>query len=114
MKNCLLHKVGKSYADQRRREYEFQIGEHVFLKVSPSKGIMKFKKKGKLSPKFIRLFKILRKIGDVAYELTLPLDFPHVHNVFNVSMLRRYMHVYVMYYNVNHLKSGKIYLMMSN
>lgn len=55
------------------------------------KGIMRFKKKGKLSPRFIFPFEILRKMGDVAYELTLPPDLSHVYNVFHVSMLREYI-----------------------
>lgn len=81
----------KSYIDQRRRELEFHIGEHIFLKVSPLKGIMRFGRKEKLSSRFIGPFKILRKMGEVAYELALPPDLSHVHNVFHVSMLRKYM-----------------------
>lgn len=61
------------------------------MKVSLLKGIMKFRKKGKLSPRFIGPFEILRKMGEVAYELALPSDLSHIYNVFHVSMLRKYM-----------------------
>ena len=82
----------KSYADQRRRPLEFSVGEHVFLRVSPMKGILRFGKKGKLSPRFIGPFEILEKIGQVAYRLALPPNLSGVHPVFHVSMLRKYVH----------------------
>ena len=63
----------------------------VFLKVSPVKGAMGFGKKGKLSPKFVGPFEILKRIGKVAYELALPPTLAEVHNVFHVSMLRKYI-----------------------
>ena len=62
----------KSYADNRRRELSFEAGEHVFLKVSPIKGVMRFGKKGKLSPRYVGPFEILERIGSVAYQLSLP------------------------------------------
>lgn len=62
----------KSYADQRRKDLEFEVGEHVFLKVSPMRGVMRFGKKGKLAPQFIGPFEILERIGAVAYRLALP------------------------------------------
>ena len=62
----------KSYADVRRRELEFQVDNWVFLKVSPMKGVMRFGKKGKLSPRCIGRYKILKRVGKVAYELELP------------------------------------------
>ena len=80
----------KSYADQHRKEMEFQIGEMVFLKVSPWRGIMQFGKKGKLSPRYIGLYEIIEKIGPLAYRLALPPELSRIHNVFHVSMLRRY------------------------
>ncbi|EOY08659.1 DNA/RNA polymerases superfamily protein [Theobroma cacao] len=80
----------KSYADNRRRDLEFQVGDHVFLKVSPTKGVMRFGKKGKLSPRYIGPFEILEKVGVVAYRLALPPDLSNIHPVFHVSMLRKY------------------------
>ncbi|XP_065854728.1 uncharacterized protein [Euphorbia lathyris] len=82
----------KSYVDPRRKNVEFQIGDHVFLKVSPMKGIMRFGKKGKLSPRYVGPFEILERIGAVAYRLALPPDFSKVHPVFHISMLRKYIH----------------------
>ena len=70
---------------------EFQVGEHVFLKVSPTKGVMRFDIQGKLSPRFVGPFEILEKIGDVAYRLSLPPAFAGIHNVFHASMLRKYV-----------------------
>ncbi|EOX94130.1 DNA/RNA polymerases superfamily protein [Theobroma cacao] len=80
----------KSYADNRRRDLEFQVGDHVFLKVSPTKGVMRFGKKGKLNPRYIGPFEILEKVGAVAYRLALPPDLSNIHPVFHVSMLRKY------------------------
>ncbi|XP_057803335.1 uncharacterized protein LOC131018637 [Salvia miltiorrhiza] len=81
----------KSYADTRRTELHFEIGDKVFLKVSPSKGINRFGVKGKLKPRFIGPYEILEKIGPVAYRLASPPSFENVHNVFHVSQLRRYV-----------------------
>ncbi|XP_074323763.1 uncharacterized protein LOC141660677 [Apium graveolens] len=80
----------KKYTDQTRKDQEFCVGEAVLLKVSPRKGVMRFGKKGKLSPRFIGLFEILKRIGPLAYELPLPPNLQQVHNVFHVSMLRKY------------------------
>ena len=81
----------KSYADRRRRDLEFEIGEHVFLKVSPTKGVMRFGQRGKLAPRFIGPFEILQKVGPVAYKLAFPPTLASIHDVFHVSMLRRYI-----------------------
>ncbi|XP_073137715.1 uncharacterized protein [Henckelia pumila] len=81
----------KSYADRRRRELEFQVGDHVFLKVSPWKGVLRFGKKGKLSPRYIGPFEILDKVGTRAYRVALPPNLEGVHNVFHISMLRKYI-----------------------
>jgi hypothetical protein len=81
----------KSYADLKRRILEFAVGDHVFLKVSPMKGVVRFGKKGKLSPRFIGPFEILERVGDLAYRLALPPSLSGVHNVFHVSMLRKYI-----------------------
>ncbi|KAL3745910.1 hypothetical protein ACJRO7_014929 [Eucalyptus globulus] len=80
----------KSYADKRRRSLEFQVGDHVFLKVSPMRGTSRFGKKGKLSPRYVGPFEILERIGNLAYHLALPPRLAQVHDVFHVSMLRKY------------------------
>ena len=80
----------KSYADVLRRPLEFEVGDHVFLKVMPKRGVVRFDKRGKLSLRFIRPFEILKKVGTVAYQLALPFSMSGVHEVFYVSMLRRY------------------------
>ena len=82
----------KSYSDRRRRPIEFAIGDHVFLRVSPMKGVLRFGRKGKLSPRFIGPFEILERVGPVAYRLALPPDLSGVHPVFHVSMLRKYLY----------------------
>lgn len=81
----------KSYVDTRRQPLEFQKGDHVFLNVLPKRGIMRFGKKGKLSP-FIGLFQILKRVREVAYKLALPPHLSIVHHVFHVLMLRKYLH----------------------
>ncbi|XP_021767621.1 uncharacterized protein LOC110732010 [Chenopodium quinoa] len=81
----------KSYADLKRREEEFDVGDKVLLKVSPMKGVMRFGKKGKLSPKYIGPYEILQKIGKVAYRLALLMELSKVLDVFHVSQLRRYI-----------------------
>ncbi|XP_059295537.1 uncharacterized protein LOC132048867 [Lycium ferocissimum] len=80
----------KEYADRKVRDLEFVEGEQVLLKVSPRKGVIRFRKKGKLSPRYIRLFEILKHMGEVAYKLALPPGLSGVHPVFHVSMLKRY------------------------
>ena len=80
----------KSYADVRRRPLEFEVGDHVFLKVMPKRGVVIFSKRGKLSSRFIGPFEILGRVGTVAYQLALPPSMSGVHEVFHVSMLRRY------------------------
>lgn len=82
----------KSYADYHRRDLEFHVGDMVFLKVSPWKGVIRFGKKGKLSPRYIGPFEVLEKVGEVAYRVALPPRLAGVHNVFHVSMLRKYVH----------------------
>ena len=83
----------KSYADKRRRDLEFEVGNHVWLRVMPIKGVRRFGITGKLSPRYIGPFEILRRIGTLAYELALPPQLSHVHNVFHVSMLRKYVQI---------------------
>ncbi|WMV42497.1 hypothetical protein MTR67_035882, partial [Solanum verrucosum] len=81
----------KSYIDVRRRELEFEVDDRVYSKVSPMKGVMRFSKKGKLSPRYIGPFRISKRIGKVAYELDLPQGLAAVHPVFHVSMLKKRM-----------------------
>ena len=66
------------------------MGDHVFLKVMPKSGVVRFGKRGKLSPRYIRPFEVLERVGIVAYWLALPPSLSSVHNVFHVSMLRKY------------------------
>ena len=80
----------KSYADVRHRPLEFEVGDHVFLKVMPKMGVVRFGKRGKLSPRFIGPFEIIERVGTVAYRLALPPSMSGVHEVFHVSMLRKY------------------------
>ena len=80
----------KSYADVRRRPLEFEVGDHVFLKVMPKRGVVRFGKRGKLLSRFIGPFKILERVGTIAYRLALPSSMSGVHEVFHVSMLRKY------------------------
>jgi len=79
----------KSYADMRRKPLEFQVGDRVMLKVSPWKGMIRFGKRGKLNPRYIGPFKILDRIGPVAYRLKLPQEHERVHNVFHVCNLKK-------------------------
>jgi hypothetical protein len=79
----------KSYADHRRRELSFDVGDFVYLKVSPMRGLRHFKVRGILAPRFIGPFKILEKRGPVAYQLELPPQLSDVHDVFHVSQLKK-------------------------
>ena len=79
----------KSYADTRRRELVFEIGDYVYLKVSPMSSVRRFNMKEKLAPRYIRPFKILERRGEVAYQLELPESLSSVHDVFHVSQLNK-------------------------
>ena len=74
----------------RRRPLEFEVGDHVFLKVMPKRGVVRFDKSGNLSSRFIGPFEILKRVGTVAYRLALPPSMSGVHEAFHVSMLRKY------------------------
>ena len=80
----------RKYADPSRKDVNFETGEAVLLKVSPWKGLTRFGKKGKLAPRYIGPFEILNCVGKVAYELALPPQYHHIHNVFHVSLLKKY------------------------
>ena len=92
IRQCLLTAQSrqKSYADVRRRPLEFEVGDHVFLKVMPNREVVRFGKRGKLSSRFIGPFEILERIGTVTYRLALPPSMTGVYEVFHISMLRKY------------------------
>jgi hypothetical protein len=83
----------KCYADKRRRPLVFKVGDHVYLKVSPRKGINRFGVRGKLAPRYIGPFQIIQQWGPVAYRLKLPDHLSAVHNVFHVSQLKKCLQV---------------------
>ena len=79
----------KSYADRRRSELEFLVGDFVLLKVSPWKGVIRFRKRGKLGPRYIGPFRVIARVGRVAYRLELPAELGQIHDTFHVSQLRK-------------------------
>ena len=79
----------RKYADQSRKDLEFEVGDAVLLKVSPWKGLVRFGKKGELSPRYVGPSEILNRVGKVAYELALPPHMQNMHIVFHVSMLKK-------------------------
>nr|GFB41663.1 putative reverse transcriptase domain-containing protein [Tanacetum cinerariifolium] len=79
----------KSYADLKRKPMEFQVEDKVMLKVSPWKGVVRFGKRGKLNHRYVGTFKVLERVGDVAYNLDLPEELSSVHNTFHVSNLKK-------------------------
>ena len=82
----------------RRRPLEFEVGDHVFLKVMPKRGVVRFGKRGKLSPRFIRPFEILERVGTIAYRLVLPPSMSGVHEVFHVSMLQNILQIQLIWW----------------
>ena len=83
----------KSNADTRRRELVFEVGDYVYLKVSPMRSVKRFNMKGKLAPRYVGLFKVLERRGEVAYQLELPESLTCVHDVFHVSQLKKCLRV---------------------
>ena len=78
----------KSYYDAKHRLISFEPGEHVYLRVTPMKGVRRFQTRGKLAPRFIGPFPVMTRVGVVAYQLELPPELSDVHNMFHVSQLR--------------------------
>jgi hypothetical protein len=83
----------KSYADKRRRDLSFEIGDFVYLKVSPMRGTRRFRVKGKLAPRYVGPFKIIDRKREVAYQLELPPQLSEVHDMFHVSQLKKCLQV---------------------
>ncbi|GKC64380.1 hypothetical protein Tco_1096978 [Tanacetum coccineum] len=83
------HDREKSYADLKCKPMEFQVRDKVMLKVSPWKGVVRLGKRGKLNPRHVGPFKVLEKVGEVAYKLELPEELSRVHNTFHVSNLKK-------------------------
>jgi hypothetical protein len=83
----------RSYADTRKRELSFEVGDFVYLKVSPIRGIKRFGVKGKLAPRYIGPYQIQARRGEVAYQLSLPESLSAVHDVFHVSQLKKCLRV---------------------
>jgi len=81
----------KSYADKRRRDLEFEVGDRVYLKVTPQHLTTRGKKKGKLRPRFIGPYPVKERVGPLAYRLELPISLSNIHDVFHVSQLRKYI-----------------------
>ncbi|GKA84713.1 putative reverse transcriptase domain-containing protein [Tanacetum coccineum] len=79
----------KSYADKRRKPLEFSVSDYVLLKVSPWKGVVRFRKKGKLAPRFVGPFEIIEKVGPMTYQLYLPEELNGVHDTFHVANLKK-------------------------
>jgi hypothetical protein len=83
----------RSCADMRRRELSFEVGDFVYLKVLSIRGVRRFEVKGKLAPRYVGLYRILVKRGEVSYQLSLPEDLSTVHDVFHVSQLKKCLRV---------------------
>ena len=79
----------KSYADSKRKETVYEVGDRVYLRVSPLRGVKRFGVKGKLGPRFIGPYRVLERMGEVAYKLELPEGLSGVHDVFHVSQLKK-------------------------
>ncbi|GJV73907.1 hypothetical protein Tco_1493902 [Tanacetum coccineum] len=85
----------RSYANVRQKPLEFQVGDRVMLKVSPRKGFIRFEKQGKLNSRYIGPFKILKRVGPVAYTLELPEELSNIHNTFHVSNLKKCLSIVI-------------------
>ncbi|GJY90053.1 putative reverse transcriptase domain-containing protein [Tanacetum coccineum] len=85
----LIQDRQKSFADGKQKPMEFEVGDRVMLKVSPWKGVVRFGKRGKLNPRYVGPFRVLAKVGKVAYRLELPQELSRVHHTFHVSNLKK-------------------------
>ncbi|GJR45703.1 hypothetical protein Tco_1313806 [Tanacetum coccineum] len=85
----VAHDRQKSYADLKRKPMDFQVKDKFMLKVSPWKWVVRFGKRGKLNPRYVGPFRVLEKVGSVAYKLELPEELSRVHNTFHVSNLKK-------------------------
>ena len=83
----------KSYFDKRRKPLRFKVGDHVYLRVSPTKGVHRFGIKGKLAPRYIGPYEIIEECGPVAYQLRLPSQLATIHDVFHISQLKKCVRV---------------------
>ena len=83
----------KSYTDRRRRPLVFEVSDHVYLRVSPWKGVQRFGVRGKLAPRYIGSYPIVERCGPVAYRLDLPVNLSAIHNIFHVSQLKKCLRV---------------------
>jgi hypothetical protein len=90
---CVTQSRQKSYLDHRRRERSFEVCDFVYLKVSPMRGLCRFKVRGKHTTRFIAPFKILEKRGEVDYQLELPPQLSDLHDMFHVSQLKKCLRV---------------------
>ncbi|GJX92259.1 reverse transcriptase domain-containing protein, partial [Tanacetum coccineum] len=97
----------KSYADNRRKPIEFEVGDKVLLKVSHWKGVMRFGKKGKLTPRYVGPFEILERIGPIAYRLRFPNELSEVHDTFHVSNLKKCLADANLYVPLDEIKVDK-------
>jgi len=83
----------KTYADHRRRDLHFKVGDYVYFKVSPFKGTRRFQVRGKLAPRYVGPFQVTKRVGAVAYQLNLSQSLSAVHNVFHISQLKKCLRV---------------------
>ncbi|GJU37151.1 hypothetical protein Tco_1185505, partial [Tanacetum coccineum] len=97
----------KSYADNRRKLLEFEVGDQVLLKMSPSKGVMRFGKKGKLASRYVGPFEMLERIGPMAYRLRFPKELSEVHDTFHVLNLKKCLVDANLYVPLDEIKINK-------
>jgi hypothetical protein len=83
----------KSYFDKRRKPLKFDVGDHVYVRVSPTKGVQRFGVKGKLAPHYVGPYEIIEECGPMAYRLRLPLQLVAIHDLFHVSQLKKCVRV---------------------
>ncbi|GJU98168.1 reverse transcriptase domain-containing protein [Tanacetum coccineum] len=100
------HDRQKSYADLKRKPMEFQVGDKVMLKVSPWKGVVHFGKRGKLNPRYVGPFKVIERVGEVAYKLELPEELSRVHNTFHLHFVEEPLEI--VGHEVKRLKRSRV------